>query len=238
MTQHFHFFIDLLKCIAMDIVSSRMVGLKIRRSAIFRSWGRLILLVWTKRGFSGCLLATNILPPQSSAFCLLSPLCFQPASNWMPDCWGGGFGSEILLQLLREVFYPKVAVTRRCLTDWLIEIKTTQVLGSAGWGTFGAPTNPGSWGTPISRLWRNRISLKNMKIPTTYNPKNMQTIFYEEAHSTTSVQYCRQQSIQCNQCRIWGHMGPENGPYQKKRTNNSVLANLSEIVRQFQKCNS
>ena len=71
-------------------VCSRLVGLKIRRSAIFRSRGRWIVLVWTKRGFSGCLLATNILPPQSSAFCPFPPLCFQPASNWMPHCWGGG----------------------------------------------------------------------------------------------------------------------------------------------------
>ena len=33
-------------------------------------------------------------------------------------------------------------------------------------------------------------------------------------------------------------MAPEDGPYRKKRTKNSVLANLSEIVRRFQKCKS
>ena len=55
-----------------------------------------------------------------------------------------------------------------------------------------------------------------MKIPTTYNPKNMQTIFHEEAHSTTPIQHCKQQIIQCNQYRIWSHPGPENGPYKKK----------------------
>ena len=69
-----------------------------------------------------------------------------------------------------------------------------------------------------------------MKIPTTYNPKNMQTIFNEEAHSTTSIQHCRQQIIQCNQYRLWSHMGPENVPYRKKKTEKSILANPLEIA--------
>ena len=68
--------------------------------------------------------------------------------------------------------------------------------------------------------------------------KLTQQLQFNIAGNRVSTGYYPLDTIQCNQCRIWGHMGPENGPYQKKRTNNSVLANLSEIVRQFQTCNS